>query len=225
MGDRRQNERPTPPEDVAEARLAALKFREGDDEKAILLAMANKINKRYGVVLGDTESPERHEKGPSSAQTDAGTKPSESQKPELSPEQKYLEELKTRFDAMPNLHKGVKWEDVEKSLKKDPEAMRKLQALDEKGHEMNIFRSENDGEIQFRTAQRDVTKIAAKYRTIMYDTKAETDYPKYRANGNAVDIAKSMGVELADKKLYEQLDTVPNWAGGYMKRSGKSPFF
>lgn len=49
--------------------------------------------------------------------------------------------------------------------------MRKLQTLDEAGFEMNVFRSKNDGEIQFRTAQTDVTKIAAQYRTIMYDQK------------------------------------------------------
>ena len=46
--------------------------------------------------------------------------------------------------------------------------MRKLQALDEKGHEMNVF-GEKNGEIQFRSAQTDVTKIAPEHRTIMFD--------------------------------------------------------
>jgi hypothetical protein len=133
-------------------------------------------------------------------------------KKELSPEviAEYLGSLKTRFDALPELHKGVKWADVEKSLKADPESMRKLMALDEKGHEMNVF-GEKNGKIQFRSAQTDVTKIAPEHRTIMYDKKAQTDYPQYNANGNAEDIAKSMGVDLADRELYEQLRVQSGW--------------
>ncbi len=130
---------------------------------------------------------------------------------ELSPEQAWLNAFKTRFDALPDLHKGIEWSEVEKSLQADPESMGKLQLLDEKGHEMNVFRAKNDGEIQFRTAQTDVTKIAPEHRTIMYDKKAQTDYPRYGVNGNAEDIAASMGVELADKELYEQFRVKNGW--------------
>lgn len=133
-------------------------------------------------------------------------------KKELSPEEitKYLGEFKVRFDALPGLHKGVKWVDVEKSLKADPESMKKLMALDEKGHEMNVF-GEKNGEIQFRSAQTDVTKIAAEHRTIMYDKKAQTDYPDYRTNGNAENIVKSMGIELADSELYQRFIIEKGW--------------
>ena len=90
---------------------------------------------------------------------------------ELSPEQQeqaWLGAFKPALMRSPQLHKGIEWTDVEKSLKADPEAMRKLQALDEKGHEMNVF-GEKNGEIQFRSAQTDVTKIAPEHRTIMFD--------------------------------------------------------
>ncbi len=119
--------------------------------------------------------------------------------------------LKTRFDELPELHEGIKWEDVEKALMASPDAINKLMALDEKGHQMNVFRAKNDGEIQFRSAQTDIAKIAEEHRKIMYDQKAQTDRPKNNANGNAVDIAASMGVELADKELYEQLRVVNGW--------------
>ena len=60
----------------------------------------------------------------------------------------WLGDFKSRFDALPQLHKGVQWEDVEKSLKADPESMAKLQALDAKGHAMNVF-GEEKGEFIF----------------------------------------------------------------------------
>lgn len=123
----------------------------------------------------------------------------------------YLGELKARFDALPHLHPGVQWMDVKKSLEADPAAKAKLEALDAKGYAMNVFRSKNNGEIQFRTAQLDVTKIAAEHRKIMYDKQAQTDYPQYKANGNAKDIAKSMGCELADQELYEQSRVQNGW--------------
>ena len=134
-------------------------------------------------------------------------------KKELSPEEidQYLGEFKTRFDALPELHKGIEWADVEKSLKADPEAVRKLMELDAAGFEMNVFSAKNDSEIQFRTAQLDITQIAPEYRTIMFDKKAQTDSPGSNVNGNAVDIAASMGVELADKELYEKLRVKNGW--------------
>ena len=87
--------------------------------------------------------------------------------PRLTKEQKAeLALLKTNFEALPQLHEGIKWEDVEKSLIAAPDAINKLRALDEKGHQMNVFRAKNKGEIQFRSAQTDVMKIAEEHRTI-----------------------------------------------------------
>lgn len=123
---------------------------------------------------------------------------------------RWLATLKGRFDALSQLHKGVQWADVKTSLLANPEAIRKLQTLDAAGFEMNVF-GEKSCQIVFRMAQTDVAKIAAQYRTIMYDQQAQTDYPQYRANGNAVDLAASLGVELADGELYEQLRVTNGW--------------
>lgn len=133
---------------------------------------------------------------------------------EETPEQLYLGELKARFYTLPELHEGVEWADVERSLEADPKSREKLIALDALGHKMNVFGVKN-GEIVFRSAQTDVTQIAAEHRNIMYDKKAETYYPQYTPNGNAEDVANSMGVELADKELYEQLRVQAGWV--YLK--------
>jgi len=135
------------------------------------------------------------------------TSASESKK-ELTPEQieDWLGEFKTRFDALPQLHKGIKFAEVEKSLKADPESMAKLQALDAKGHAMNVF-GEESGEFIFASAWDNYEKVSLDHRNIAYDLEGQKLAEKngYKPNGNAVDIAKAMGVVLADPNLHEQL--------------------
>jgi len=149
---------------------------------------------------------------------------SESKK-ELSPEQvAWLGELKTRFDALPQLHKGVEWADVEKSLRADPESMARLQALDEKGHKMNVF-GEKNGEFIFVSAWDNYEQVAPDHRNIAYDTEGQKLAEKngYKPNGNAVSIiARIMSVKedeavnyLADPGFHEQLRkaiAVNGWA-------------
>ncbi len=180
-------------EDVTVSDALDLATRKNDNLEALRKAIAVEIKGEFGM-----------------AETVTSTM-STTSTPDLSPEQSYLNTFKARFDSLPQLHPGVEWSDVEKSLQADPEAMCKLKTLDEKGFEMNVFRSKNSDEIQFRTAQTDVTKIAAEYRTIMYDKKAQTDYLLYKANGNAKDIAASLGVEIADAELYEQFRVKNGW--------------
>jgi hypothetical protein len=120
----------------------------------------------------------------------------EETKQELSPEQveaKWLDDFKSRFEALPELHKGIQWADVERSLKADPEAMRKLQALDEKGHAMNVF-GEEKGEFIFASGWDNYEEVAAEHKNITYDLEGQKLAEKsgYKPNGNAVDIAKEL---------------------------------
>lgn len=132
-------------------------------------------------------------------------------KKELSPEEMeavWFGEFKTRFDALPKLHEGVKWADVEKSLKADRESMAKLQALDEKGHAMNVF-AEEHGEFIFVSAWDDFEKVSAEHRDITYDLEgqrsAEVKYDS-KPNGNALNIiAKIMGVSEDDSYAPHQM--------------------
>jgi len=146
---------------------------------------------------------------------------------ELAPEQAektWLGEFKTRFDALSELHKGIQWADVEKSLKADPESMAKLQALDAKGHAMNVF-GEEKGEFIFASAWDKFEQVAPDHRNITYDLEGQklAEEQGYKPNGNAVSIiAKIMGVKedeagsyLADPEFHEQLRkaiAVDGWA-------------
>lgn len=199
--------------DKLQSKVAAL---EGDDARSLLKRIAatdpeavayqlDLLREEEGTQLKEVAKPEaanRDEVGLELAHAAPSI--------ERSPQEKWLGEFKTRFDALPQLHQGVQWTDVEKTLEADQEAMRKLQLLDEAGFKMNVF-GEKNGEIQFRTAQTDVTKITSKYRTIMADKKAQTDYPQYNVNGNAEEIAAAMGVEVADQELYEQFRVQNGW--------------
>ena len=127
---------------------------------------------------------------------------------ELFPGQQWLSKLKIRFNALRPLytHKENEWANIEKSLKADPESMRKLQALDSKGHAMNIFGEEN-GEFIFASSWSNVSKVALEHRNIAYDLEGQRLAERQGSSptGNAVDIAKLIGVELADPKFNEQL--------------------
>ena len=123
-------------------------------------------------------------------------------------EKAWLGEFKARFDAIPLLHKGIQWIDVEKSLKADPESMAKLQALDAKGHEMNVF-GEGNGEFIFASAWDSYEKVSMDHRSIVFDKEAqellEREHPDEKCNGNATDMVKALGVDLADPNLNQRL--------------------
>lgn len=128
----------------------------------------------------------------------------------LTPEQQenFLSRLKVRFAALHRLHQDINWIEVEKSLKVDPEAMRILHALDEKGHDMNVLGEEN-GELIFVSGWIDYRNVSEDHRNIVFDKKAQDylakHYPMETCNGNAVDIVRALGADLADLNFHEQL--------------------
>lgn len=127
---------------------------------------------------------------------------------ELTEEQRWFIHFKIRFDALAKLHEGIEWADVERSLKADPEAVRKLMALDEKGHKMNVFGEDGD-EFIFASAWDDYAWVSKDHRNIVFDAKAQEWLRRYipeeKCNGNAIDIAKDLKVDLADTRLHEKL--------------------
>lgn len=134
---------------------------------------------------------------------------------ELSPEQKWLGEFRARF-SYSLLRKLIQWADVEESLKADPESMRKLQNLDEKGHKMVVSGEEN-GEFIIGSAWSDSAEVSEDHRNIVFDAEAQRslaeNHPNETCNGNATDIAKVLGVDLADQKFHEKLIKVTNLNG------------
>lgn len=128
-------------------------------------------------------------------------------------EQKFLKAFKVRFDAHSQLHGGIDWNDVERALKAAPEAMRKLYALDEKGHAMTVFGDEN-GELIFVSGWNNYEDVSEDHRYIVCDSEAQSYVDDDRkCNGNAMDIVKALGVDLADPEFHEKLRNTVNING------------
>jgi hypothetical protein len=71
---------------------------------------------------------------------------------------------------------------------------------------MNVFGEEN-GEFVFVSAWSNYREVSEDHRNITYDLEGQrlAEEQGSPPTGNAVDIAKSMGVDLADPKFHEQL--------------------
>lgn len=124
---------------------------------------------------------------------------------ELAPElAEGLAQIRQDIDSMPDLHPGIGWTVVERSLRNDTESLKAFIKANQNGYSVNVFGVE-DCKLVFVTAQLDVSAITEKHRSIMFDAQAQREYPRYKAYGNAVNIATEMGMELADEKYHEQL--------------------
>jgi hypothetical protein len=139
---------------------------------------------------------------------------------ELSTElKKGLDQIKHDFNRKPDLHRGIEWIDVEKSLRADQATLERLIQDNAKGHAMNVFALEG-GHYTFVTAQLDARKMDISHRNVMFDAQANKDNPSQdgeNCNGNATDIAVTqMGAELADEYYHQQLrklygDRIKGW--------------
>lgn len=111
--------------------------------------------------------------------------------------------LKERFEAFPQLHEQITWEQVEQALLANPTIAKSLQAIDANGHATNVFGIEN-GELIIASAWTNYKQVAPEHRYITYNKDDEkiirNELPESTVNGNAVDIAASFGLQLAEPK-------------------------
>ena len=134
-------------------------------------------------------------------------KPSEAKKRELSPEQSKatLQTLRVRFQNNPHLHKGVKFEDVKKSLEANPEALWSIAQMEAKGHKPDVYNTDDKG-FDVGTCSKESPESA---RNCVYDKEAADWFRKNRPNetfnGSAVEMAQEMGIDLMDPTLYKEV--------------------
>ncbi len=127
--------------------------------------------------------------------------------PELSPEQKEstLATLAARFKANENLHKGVEWTRVKNSLETKPEALWSINEMEKAGHEPDVYNTDDNG-FDIGTCSKESPESG---RNCVFDEAAEewmkTNRPNERFNGNAVAMAKAMGIDLMDPNLYKDV--------------------
>lgn len=101
----------------------------------------------------------------------------------------------------------IKWDDVQKALEKSPEKLWSLNEMERTGGEPCLFEfDKKKGEYVFFDCS--LRRPSGRTR-LAYDKKAELDtkknFPEVKCNGNAIDMAENMGVDLMSASEYLML--------------------
>lgn len=128
-------------------------------------------------------------------------------KKELSPEQQaeLLKTVKARFEANMNRHHGLDWSKVQAKLEASPEKMWSLNEMERTGGEPDVVGFDNKtGEYIFFDCSAESPEGR---RKICYDREAQELAKKQKTapEGNAMDMAKTMGIEVLNEDEYRML--------------------
>ena len=132
-------------------------------------------------------------------------------KKELSPEQReeLLKTLKSRFEKNMNRHKNLEWAKVEARLKANPEKLWSLGEMERTGGEPDVVGFYKEaGEYIFYDCSAESPKGR---RSLCYDREAWETRKANKPQGNAIDMASAMGIELLTEEEYRKLQKLGNF--------------
>lgn len=132
-------------------------------------------------------------------------------KKELLPEQRLelLEELKERFEKNVNRHQGLEWAKVQAKLEVSPEKLWSLFEMERTGGEPDVVAfDENTGEYIFFDCSAESPK---ERRSLCYDRAAWEARKQHKPEGNAMDTASAMGIEILTEEEYRELQKLGNF--------------
>jgi hypothetical protein len=135
---------------------------------------------------------------------------SNSRKTDLPPEHDdLLRVLKARFEKHMNRHKGLEWAQVHSRLEGSAETLRSLNEMERTGGEPDVIgRDSKTGEYTFC----DCSAESPKYRrSLCYDREALEARKEHKPEGNALDMAAAMGIELLTEEQYRGLQRLGNF--------------
>ncbi|MGD9590292.1 MAG: DUF4256 domain-containing protein [Pyrinomonadaceae bacterium] len=111
--------------------------------------------------------------------------------------------LKARFEKNMARHKGLKWDDVASRLAKKSEKLWSLAEMDRTGGEPDVVGfDKKTGEFVFYDCSAESPKGR---RSRCYDKSAWESRKEHKPEGNAVDAAAAMGVNLLTESEYREL--------------------
>lgn len=131
-----------------------------------------------------------------------------SQKRELSPEhrEELIEELKARFEANMNRHKGLAWAKVQAKLEATPEKLWSLSEMEKTGGEPDVVGfDKKTGEYIFYDCSPESPKDR---RSLCYDRQALESRKEHKPKSSALDLAAAMGIEVLTEEQYRELQTL-----------------
>lgn len=128
-----------------------------------------------------------------------------SKKKELTAEQReeLLKTLKTRFEKNMNRHKGIEWAKVQQRLEARPEKLWVLDDMEATGGEPDVVaHDEKTGEYIFFDCSAESPKGR---RSLCFDQEALDSRKEHKPADSAVNMAKTMGIELLSEEEYRAL--------------------
>jgi len=140
-------------------------------------------------------------------------KPSTASKEELSPGQReeLLRALKTRFEENMNRHTGLEWVQVQAKLESNPDKLWSLSEMERTGGEPDVVGHDNKtGEYIFIDCSAESPKGR---RNVCYDREGQEEREKHGVHpeGNVIDMAAAMGIELLTEEQYRDLQKLGNF--------------
>jgi hypothetical protein len=132
-------------------------------------------------------------------------------KKKLSPGQReaLLRALKARFEKNMSRHKGLEWAKVQAALKAKPEKLWSLNEMERTGGEPDVVdRDKKTGEYIFYDCSAESPKGR---RSLCYDREALESRKENKPEGNAMDRAAAMGIELLTEGQYRELQKLGNF--------------
>ncbi len=134
-------------------------------------------------------------------------------KKEFSPEQReeLLRVLKARFEKNVNRHKGLEWAKVQAKLEANTEKLGSLNEMERTGGEPDVVgHDKKTGEYIFYDCSAESPKGR---RKVCYDREGQAVAEKRGTHpeGNAIDMATAMGIELLTEEQYRDLQKLGNF--------------
>jgi len=111
--------------------------------------------------------------------------------------------LRARFQANPTRHEGIAWADVHARLQARPESLWSLREMERSGGEPDVIGYDDEsGEYLFCDC---APESPSGRRSLCFDREALESRKANKPDGNAVDAAAAMGVELLGEEQYREL--------------------
>jgi hypothetical protein len=128
-----------------------------------------------------------------------------SDKKNLSPEQrgKLLRTLKARFESNMNRHTDLEWAQVQTKLEANAEKLWSLNEMERTAGEPDVVGHDpGTGEYIFFDCS---AQSPTGRRSLCYDREALESRKQHKPEGNALDMATAMGIELLTEEQYREL--------------------
>jgi hypothetical protein len=111
--------------------------------------------------------------------------------------------LNDRFNKNMHRHEGIVWEEIATKIEQKPEKIWSLYEMERTGGEPDVIGFDrNTQEFLFIDCSKE-TPLGR--RNVCYDREAQISRKEHKPQSNAIDMAKSMGIELLTEEEYRFL--------------------